>query len=172
MLRVHAVSAPRNGSTIIDGAIAQLIEGVGDERFSTSLFKATHDSIGCIHIGAFAFDRHNRPALMFAENAGPSLVARQAGERYVKRYWKMDHRGIRFNSISPGPVDTPVFAKMGVPPEMLEGILEQMKATIPMRRFGEASELAKAILFLASSDSSFILGEEIAVDGGMTSVKA
>jgi LuxR family transcriptional regulator, activator of tox operons len=90
MLRVHAVSAPRNGSTIIGGAIAQLIEGVGDERFSTSLFKATHDSIGCIHIGAFAFDRHNRPALMFAENAGPSLVARQAGERYVKRYWKMD----------------------------------------------------------------------------------
>jgi NAD(P)-dependent dehydrogenase (short-subunit alcohol dehydrogenase family) len=80
-------------------------------------------------------------------------------------------RGIRFNSISPGPVHTPIFARMGVPPEMLEGILEQMKTTIPMRRLGEASELAKAILFLASSDSSFILGEEIAVDGGVTNVK-
>jgi DNA-binding CsgD family transcriptional regulator len=75
----------------MDGAaVAQLIEGVGDERFSTSLFKAIHDSIGCIHIGAFAFDQHNRPALMFAENTGSSLVAREAGERYVKRYWKMD----------------------------------------------------------------------------------
>jgi NAD(P)-dependent dehydrogenase (short-subunit alcohol dehydrogenase family) len=80
-------------------------------------------------------------------------------------------RGIRFNSVSPGPVDTPVFAKMGVPPEILDGILEQMKTTIPMRRFGEASELAKAILFLASSDSSFILGEEITVDGGFTNLK-
>jgi NAD(P)-dependent dehydrogenase (short-subunit alcohol dehydrogenase family) len=79
-------------------------------------------------------------------------------------------RGIRFNSISPGPVDTPIFARTGVPPQMLEGILEQMKTTIPMRRLGEASELAKAILFLASSDSSFILGEEIAVDGGMNNV--
>jgi len=80
-------------------------------------------------------------------------------------------RGIRFNSISPGPIDTPVFAKMGVPPEILDGMLAQIKATIPMLRFGEASEVAKAILFLASPDSSFILGEEITVDGGMTHVK-
>jgi len=80
-------------------------------------------------------------------------------------------RGIRFNSISPGPIHTPIFARMGMPPEVLEGILEQMKTTIPMRRLGEASELAKAILFLASSDSSFILGEEINVDGGMINVK-
>jgi len=79
-------------------------------------------------------------------------------------------RGIRFNSISPGSIDTPIFAKMGVPPEMLQRIIEQVKTTIPMRRLGEASEIAKAILFLASADSSFILGEEIAVDGGMTNV--
>jgi NAD(P)-dependent dehydrogenase (short-subunit alcohol dehydrogenase family) len=80
-------------------------------------------------------------------------------------------RGIRINSISPGPIDTPIFQRTGVPREMLDGILEQMRTTIPMRRLGEASELAKAILFLASSDSSFILGEEIAVDGGMSHVR-
>jgi DNA-binding CsgD family transcriptional regulator len=102
MLRIHAVSAPRSGSTIIDGAIAQLIEGVGDERFSTTLFKAIHDSIGCVHIGAFAFDQHNRPALMFAENTGSSPVAREAGERYVKRYWKMDPaRNCRVGTLPP-----------------------------------------------------------------------
>jgi DNA-binding CsgD family transcriptional regulator len=90
MLQIHTPSAPRNDSTIIDGAIAQLIEGVGDERFSARLFKATHDSIGCMHINAFAFDQKNRPALMFAENAGQTTVARQVGERYVQRYWKLD----------------------------------------------------------------------------------
>jgi LuxR family transcriptional regulator, activator of tox operons len=90
MLRIHAVSTPTNPTTIIDGAIAQLIEGVGDERFPARLFKASHDSIGCMHLGAFAFDQHNRPALIFAENTGPSAVARQTGERYVKHYWKMD----------------------------------------------------------------------------------
>ena len=90
MLQIHTPSAPRNDSTIIDGAIAQLIEGVGDERFSARLFKATHDSIGCMHINAFAFDQKNRPALMFAENAGQTAVARQVGERYVQRYWKLD----------------------------------------------------------------------------------
>jgi DNA-binding CsgD family transcriptional regulator len=90
MLQIHTVSDSRRAPTIIDGAVGQLIEGVGDERFSTSLFRATHDSIGCVHINAFAFDQQNRPALIFAENVGPSAVARQAGERYVKRYWKMD----------------------------------------------------------------------------------
>jgi DNA-binding CsgD family transcriptional regulator len=90
MLRVHTVSTPTHASTIIDGAVAQLIEGVGDERFPARLFKASHDSIGCMHINAFAFDQRNRPALIFAENTGQGAVARQTGERYVKQYWKMD----------------------------------------------------------------------------------
>jgi len=80
-------------------------------------------------------------------------------------------RGIRVNAISPGPVDTPVFAKMGVPPEMMDGLMDQMKIGIPMHRLGEADEIARAVLFLASSDSSFVLGEQIAVDGGMTNVQ-
>jgi len=90
MLQIHTASAPESAHTIIDGALAQLIESVGDGRFSASLFKATHESIGCTHINAFACDKQGRPTLIFAENAGQSAVARQMGERYVERYWKMD----------------------------------------------------------------------------------
>lgn len=90
MLQIHTASAPGSAHTIIDGALAQLIESVGDGRFSASLFKATHESIGCTHINAFACDKQGRPTLIFAENAGQSAVARQMGERYVERYWKMD----------------------------------------------------------------------------------
>lgn len=80
-------------------------------------------------------------------------------------------RGIRVNAVSPGVVNTPVFGKMGVPPEMLDGLMAQMQKTIPLHRMGEAAEIAKAVLFLASDDSTFVLGEEIMVDGGMSQVQ-
>ncbi len=77
-------------------------------------------------------------------------------------------RGIRVNALSPGPVQTPIFERLGLPPEQLEGIVENIKSQVPMGRFGQPEEIAKAALFLASSDSSFILGTEIIADGGMS----
>ena len=75
-------------------------------------------------------------------------------------------RSIRVNAVSPGPIDTPIYSKLGMLPEsvqqMAAGLLEQ----VPMRRFGRPEEVARAVLFLASEDSSFVLGEELAVDGG------
>jgi NAD(P)-dependent dehydrogenase (short-subunit alcohol dehydrogenase family) len=98
-----------------------------------------------------------------AAKAAVGSLARSLSAEFVSR-------GIRFNSISPGPIDTPLFTKLGLPPNAFEKLMAQLKAFIPMSRLGESSEIAKAILFLASSDSSFILGEEIAVDGGMANV--
>jgi len=77
-------------------------------------------------------------------------------------------RGIRVNALSPGPVQTPIYDRLGLPPEQLEEFAENIKSQIPMGRFGEPEEIAKAALFLASSDSSFILGTEIIADGGMS----
>jgi NAD(P)-dependent dehydrogenase (short-subunit alcohol dehydrogenase family) len=77
-------------------------------------------------------------------------------------------RGIRVNALSPGPVQTPIFERLGFPPEQLEGMVENIKSQIPLGRFGQPEEIAKAALFLASSDSSFILGTEIIADGGMS----
>ena len=72
-------------------------------------------------------------------------------------------RGIRVNAVSPGPVKTPGPVRAGLKADMFETLREQ----IPMKRWGDAEEIAKTALFLASSDSSFLLGTEIVADGGM-----
>ena len=77
-------------------------------------------------------------------------------------------RGIRVNVVSPGPVATPILGRMGMPQEVLEETTKSIEAQVPMKRFGRPEEIAKAVLFLASSDSSFLLGTEIVADGGMS----
>jgi NAD(P)-dependent dehydrogenase (short-subunit alcohol dehydrogenase family) len=77
-------------------------------------------------------------------------------------------RGIRINAISPGPIDTPMFGKFGLPDEVVQGIKADMMNKSPIKRFGAPEEVAKVALFLASEDSSYIVGDEIVVDGGMS----
>lgn len=76
-------------------------------------------------------------------------------------------RGIRVNAISPGPIETPIFSKMGLPDEQLSAMAEGIKAGVPAGRFGSSEEVANAALFLASSESSYIVGEELVIAGGM-----
>jgi NAD(P)-dependent dehydrogenase (short-subunit alcohol dehydrogenase family) len=79
-------------------------------------------------------------------------------------------QGIRVNAISPGPIETPIYSKLGMSAEELQAMSNQLIQQIPMGRFGQADEIAKAVLFLASDDSSFMLGEEIVVDGGWSKI--
>lgn len=73
-------------------------------------------------------------------------------------------RGIRVNAVSPGPIDTGILERT-MPVEAAREFLEQIKATNPMRRFGEPEEVAKAILFLGF-DATYTTGTELVVDGG------
>jgi len=77
-------------------------------------------------------------------------------------------RKIRVNAVAPGPIDTPIFEKIGAPQESVAGIKERFASENPMKRMGTAEEIAKATLFLASDDSSYITGIDLTVDGGMT----
>ena len=77
-------------------------------------------------------------------------------------------RGIRVNAVSPGPIDTPIYSKLGLPEEAVKDFAKQIEETTPIGRFGHADELAKVALFLASDDSSFLLGAEIVADGGIS----
>src|SRR2546421_497571 len=72
------------------------------------------------------------------------------------------------NAISPGPVETPIIGKLGLPAETLKGFGERVRTRTLVKRFGGPEEIAKAALFLASSDSSFLVGAEIVADGGLT----
>lgn len=75
-------------------------------------------------------------------------------------------RNIRVNSISPGPINTPIYSKIGMPEEALKEFAAGVQAKVPLKRFGEASDVAQAALFLASEDSGFMTGSEVSVDGG------
>jgi NAD(P)-dependent dehydrogenase (short-subunit alcohol dehydrogenase family) len=92
--------------------------------------------------------------------------ASKAAIRSFARTWTVDlkARKIRVNVISPGTVDTGVF--VGVPKE----VKDQFVSLIPMGRIGQPQEIAKAALFLASDDSSFVTGIELFVDGGTAQI--
>ncbi len=79
-------------------------------------------------------------------------------------------RGIRVNTVAPGPVETPIYGKLGMPEDQLEAMAEQIVAKVPAGRFGKPEEIAGAVAFLASSDSSFMRGTEVTVDGGWSSI--
>ena len=83
---------------------------------------------------------------------------------------ELSAKGIRVNALAPGQIDTDLMRKVGMPEEMIEQVKTQAAAQIPMGRTGSADEVAKAALFLASSDASYVAGVELSVDGGWAQV--
>ncbi len=79
-------------------------------------------------------------------------------------------RGVRVNAISPGLIETPIYGKLGLPPEAVQEWAGRLLAGVPAARFGQAEEVAKAVLFMASDDSSYMLGENVLFDGGMATM--
>jgi NAD(P)-dependent dehydrogenase (short-subunit alcohol dehydrogenase family) len=76
--------------------------------------------------------------------------------------------GVRVNAVSPGPISTPIYGKLGLPAETVEQIGKAILEQVPLKRFGTPEEIATVVAFLASDDSSFMTGCELAVDGGRT----
>lgn len=76
--------------------------------------------------------------------------------------------GIRVNVVSPGPVTTPLYGKLGMDSATLEATAAQIQAQVPLGRFGTPQEIASTVLHLAAPESAFIVGTEIIVDGGMS----
>ncbi|MEM1257611.1 MAG: SDR family oxidoreductase [Bacteroidota bacterium] len=79
-------------------------------------------------------------------------------------------KGIRVNAIAPGPIDTPIYGKHNVPQENIDAMASNFPSMVSLGRFGNSGEIATTALFLASSDSSYITGTEIPVDGGFAQV--
>jgi NAD(P)-dependent dehydrogenase (short-subunit alcohol dehydrogenase family) len=99
--------------------------------------------------------------------------ASKAAVRNFARSWTMDlkSRGIRVNVISPGPIKTPGLVDLAGPDAaQQQGLLDYMASTVPLGRVGDPEEVAGAAVFLASSDSSFVAGTELFVDGGQAQI--
>jgi NAD(P)-dependent dehydrogenase (short-subunit alcohol dehydrogenase family) len=75
-------------------------------------------------------------------------------------------RGIRVNAVSPGPIATPLHGKIGMDDAAIKGLVAQ----IPAGRRGDPSEIAKAVVFLASDEAAFTVGAELTIDGGMSTL--
>jgi NAD(P)-dependent dehydrogenase (short-subunit alcohol dehydrogenase family) len=102
-----------------------------------------------------------------------AYAASKAAVRSFARSWTLElkNRNIRVNAMSPGPIDTPALATTtGLTAEQAEEAAAQFASQIPMGRRGEADEIAAAVLFLASDESSFVTGVDLAVDGGLAQV--
>ena len=76
-------------------------------------------------------------------------------------------KGVRVNAVSPGPIETPILGKAGLPQEAIDSFKAQMTETNPMKRFGASEEVARAVLFLAF-EATYTTGTELVVDGGAT----
>jgi NAD(P)-dependent dehydrogenase (short-subunit alcohol dehydrogenase family) len=76
-------------------------------------------------------------------------------------------RGIRVNTVAPGPIVTPIIGRTGLPKEALDEFSREIIAQVPMKRFGQPEEVAGAVAFLASQDASYITGVGINGDGGL-----
>jgi len=77
-------------------------------------------------------------------------------------------RGIRVNAVSPGPISTPLYSKLGFSETDLKSVAATIQSQVPARRFGKPGEIAQAVVFLASDEAAFAVGTEILIDGGMS----
>ncbi|GLP70269.1 short-chain dehydrogenase [Streptomyces sp. TUS-ST3] len=97
-----------------------------------------------------------------------AYAATKAAVSSLMRSWNADllkSHGIRFNAISPGPVDTPLYSKFG---EQRAAMLEAISSGIPVQRMGMPGEIAEAVVYLASDASAFTVGQDLVLDGGQT----
>jgi NAD(P)-dependent dehydrogenase (short-subunit alcohol dehydrogenase family) len=98
--------------------------------------------------------------------------ASKAAVRSFARTWTTDlkDRRIRVNVVSPGPIQTPGFNDLVASAGGLEQGVKRLSNRVPLGRLGTPDEVAKAVVFLASDDSSYITGAELCVDGGMAQI--
>jgi NAD(P)-dependent dehydrogenase (short-subunit alcohol dehydrogenase family) len=99
-------------------------------------------------------------------------AATKAAVRSFARTWtaELKDRAIRVNTISPGPIETPIFDTLGLPPEQVAEFGANVSQSVPLGRFGRPEEIAAAVLFLASDAASYIAGVDLYADGGMVAV--
>jgi len=189
------VSILRNLDTLFDtvtkkfGHIDVLFANAGIAKFApvSDTSEAFYDEIFDINVKGVFFTIQK--AIPFLNDAASIIlntsVANQSGLPNTSAYAaskaavrsfarsigaELAAKGIRVNVVSPGPISTPMYEKLGLPKEAVEAFAANIVSQVPLKRFGTPDEVANTALFLASSASSYITGVELNVDGGMGQV--
>ena len=151
--------------------LAETSEGLFDEEFDINVrgpYFTIQKALPLLNDGASIVlntsvaDQKGNPgsSAYSATKAALRSLARTAAAELVGR-------GIRVNAVAPGPIQTPIFGKTGLPKEQIEEFEKEITARVPMKRVGKPEEVAATVAFLASQDASYITGVEINVDGGL-----
>ena len=155
-----------------------MFEYMSEEEFDFTIvntFKGTYFTVqkllplmtsgGSIILNTSTLSRQGRPYVS-VYSAGKAAIRSLARSLTVE----LTEKGIRVNAMAPGYIDTDQARKAGVSEEIIEQTKTEVHAQIPMHRSGTVDEIAKAVLFLASDDSSYLTGSELCVDGGWAQV--
>ncbi len=98
-------------------------------------------------------------------------AAKAAVQSFIKTFAaECTEKKIRVNGISPGYIKTNIFNNTGLTPDQIDATVEHVTSTLPYKRFGEATEVARTVLFLSSEEASYIHGAQILVDGGLANI--
>ena len=178
--RVFAATAEKFGK--IDVLVANA--GAGTTRTVADTSEGDYDRLMDLNLKSVYFTVNK--ALPYMNNGGSIILigsnaahraypsfglygAAKAAVIFLAKAFSNDllERRIRANVITPGTTDTPAFDKF-VPAEQIEAVKQHFAAVMPIGRIGQPSDIGKTAVFLASDDSSFMLGAELLVDGGMT----
>jgi NAD(P)-dependent dehydrogenase (short-subunit alcohol dehydrogenase family) len=146
-------------------------EAIFDENFATNVkgaYFTIQKAIPHLNDGASIILNTSVAGIKGTEGAS-AYAATKAALRSMARTAAAElvGRNIRVNAVAPGPIETPIFGRTGLPQAAIDEFAKGISAQVPMKRFGTSDEVAGTVAFLASSDSSYITGEEIHVDGGL-----
>ena len=104
--------------------------------------------------------RHAEHHRLCSNQGGPALAAKTISGELIGR-------GIRVNAVSPGPITTPLYGKLGFSETELKQVAASIQGQVPAKRFGTPTEIANAVVYLASDESAFTVGSDLMIDGGM-----
>ncbi len=155
------------------GSIEETSEATFDEVLRTNVtgaFLTIQAALPLLRAGAsIILNGSIAPIVGFPNGAG-FYAASKGGLHAMSRSMagELAPRGIRINVVAPGFIQTPIWERVPLPADAVNAMTKRLLGSVPLDRWGQAEEVAKAVLFLGSDDSSYVHGSEIIVDGGVT----
>ena len=145
-----------------------------DDLFATNVkgvYFTLQKAIPHLNDGASVILNTSVVASKGTENMGIYAATKAAVRSFARTAAsELKERNIRVNAVAPGPIATPIFGRIGLTAEQVEGFKAGISSRVPLGRLGSPEEIASAVAFLASDDASYITGIELNVDGGMANL--
>jgi NAD(P)-dependent dehydrogenase (short-subunit alcohol dehydrogenase family) len=149
-------------------------ERLFDEQFATNVkgaYFTVQKAIPHLNDGASVILNTSVVASKGPANMGIYAATKAAVRSFARTAaTELVARNIRVNAVAPGPIVTPIFGRVGLTKEQIEGFEAGITDRVPLRRMGRPEEIAGAVAFLASDDASYITGVELNIDGGMANL--